>query len=306
MTIIHHNLHLTDRAAMLAMRAVLAVSAKPALAPESRPGFDEMTAKVPAPEGVVFEPGEVGGVAGWWCRPEGADPAAAILYFHGGAYVLGSAAAYRHFAGQVAIRARAVTFVADYALAPERRFPAAFLDAQAAYLGLGDLGFERIALCGDSAGGGLALALLAETARGLHPPVGAAVMSPWIDLSLSGASMETRAATDPLLSRDALAEAARLYLDGADPRDPRASALNGGLVDLPPVRIHVGDAEVLLDDALRFAERAEAGGGVCDVHVWEGMVHVFPANLQMLRAAPEALDDVGAFLRDRLRDGLAA
>ena len=148
MAVVHHELHLADSAALLAMRAVLAVSAKPALAPESRPRFDEMIAKAPAPDGVVFEPGQVGGVAGWWCRPEGADPSAAVLYLHGGAYVLGSAAAYRHFAGQVAVRAGAAAFVADYALAPERPFPAAFSDACAAYVELGDLGIERIALCG--------------------------------------------------------------------------------------------------------------------------------------------------------------
>ena len=261
-----------------------------------------MIARTASPEDLVFEAGEVGGVAGWWSRPPGADPAAAVLYLHGGAFVLGSAMAYRGFAGQIASRAKAATFVADYALAPERPFPAAFDDAQAAYEGLVGLSVERIALCGDSAGGGLALALLLATARSSRPAAGAAVVSPWIDLSLSGASMKTRSAADPLLSRDALAKAATLYLVGTDPHDPRASALDGRFAGLPSVRIHVGDAEVLLDDALRFAELADAAGGLCEVHVWDGMVHVFPSNL-LLHAARTALDDVGAFLRTTLAEG---
>ena len=199
-------------------------------------------------------------------------------------------------------RAGAAAFVADYALAPERPFPGAFSDARAALDGLGEFGARRIALCGDSAGGGLALALLLATARTPRSPLGAAVMSPWIDLSLSGASMRTRSTADPLLSRDALAAAVRLYLNGGDPHDPRASALDGDFTGMAPVRIHVGDAEVLLDDAVRFAACAEGVGVVCDAHVWDGMVHVFPANL-LLHAAKAALDDVGVFLRDRLREG---
>jgi len=298
MAVIHHELHLADRAAMLAMRAALAEGAKPALRPESRPGFDEMIARTPAPDGVLFEAGDIGGVGGWWCRPRNAHERAATLYLHGGAYVLGSAAAYRHFAGQLAIRAGVATFVADYALAPERPFPAARGDARAAFDALPALGVDRIALCGDSAGGGLALSLLLETARTPRPPLGAVALSPWIDLSLSGDTMTTRADADPLLSREALSEAARLYLDGVDPHDPRASALRGDFAGLPPVRLHVGDAEVLLDDALRFGALADAAGSICDVHVWEDMVHVFPSNLAMLRAAGEALDDAGTFLKD--------
>ncbi len=302
MAVLHHDLHLKDQAAMLAMRAALAVSAKPVLGPDSRPGFDAMISRKPAPDGVAFEAGEVGGVAGWWCRPPGADPSAAISYLHGGAFVLGFAVAYRHFAGQVAARAGASAFVANYALAPENPFPAALSDARAAFEGLGEVGARRITLCGDSAGGGLALALLLATTRTPRPPLGAAVMSPWIDLSLSGASMQTRAAADPLLSRDALAEAVRLYLNGGDPHDPQVSVLDGDFDGMAPVRIHVGDAEVLLDDAVRFAERAEGAGRVCDAHVWDGMVHVFPSNL-LLHAARATLDDVGVFLRDRLHKG---
>ena len=154
MTITTHRLHLADRAIMLAMRGVLAVSRKPASSPEARPKFDTMVAKVAAADGVAYQTAQVGGVPGWWCRPADAIPGAAILYLHGGAYLLGSAWAYRNFASQVATRAGVAVFVVDYGLAPERPFPAAFEDALAAYQGLGDAGYDAIALAGDSAGGG--------------------------------------------------------------------------------------------------------------------------------------------------------
>lgn len=306
MTVVTHKLHLADRAVMLAMRDVLAVSDKPASSPEARPGFDEMIAKVAAADGVEYEAAEIGGVPGWWCRPADAIPGVAILYLHGGAYILGSAYAYRNFAGQIAARGGAAAFVADYALAPERPFPAAFDDALAAYEGLENAGSDAIAIAGDSGGGGLALALLAAAAgraEGGHakPPVGAVVMSPWIDLTLSGETMTTRADADPLLTRDTLAQAAKLYLGFADLRDPRASALFGPLSGLPSVTIHVGDDEILLDDALRCAREVEAAGGSADVHVWKGMVHVFPTN-SLLKAASEALDHIGAALRIALEN----
>jgi acetyl esterase/lipase len=129
--------------------------------------------------------------------------------------------------------------------------------------------------------------------------VGAAVMSPWTDLALAGASMQTRGEADPLLTKDSLAATARLYLGRHDPRDPEASPLYGELAGLPPVRIHVGEDEVLLDDSLRYGERLESQGGAIQVHTWEGMSHVFPSNVELLHAAKEALDDIGDFLRQQ-------
>jgi len=131
-------------------------------------------------------------------------------------------------------------------------------------------------------------------------PVGAAVMSPWTDLALSGASMETRAEADPLLTKESLASTARLYLGAHDPHDPLSSPLYGDLAGLPPVRIHVGEDEVLLDDSLRYGERFESKGGTIQVHTWEGMIHVFPSNVALLHAAKEALDDIGNFLRQQV------
>jgi acetyl esterase/lipase len=198
-------------------------------------------------------------------------------------------------------------FVPEYGLAPEHPFPAAVDEAQACYGGLVEKGFGKIALAGDSAGGGLALVLLsfpvAKSRDGSAlRPVGAAVMSPWTDLTLSGASMETRAEADPLLTKDSLASTARLYLGGHDPRDPRASPLYGDLAGLPPVRIHVGEDEILLDDSLRCGERIESEGGIIQVHSWEGMTHVFPSSIALLHAAKEALDDIGDFLRRQFLD----
>jgi monoterpene epsilon-lactone hydrolase len=299
---IQHSIHLLDRVAMAALRLMVG-SMKGSLGPSVRKPFDELMEKTPAADGVTYEEGEVGGVAGWWCRPDDAIAGAAILYFHGGAYVVGSARAYRHFAGQVAARAKVCAFVPEYGLAPEHSFPAALDEALASYKGLVEKGFGKIALAGDSAGGGLALVLLSLVAKArdvsVLRPAGAAVMSPWTDLALSGTSMETRAEADPLLNKESLASTARLYLGGHEPRDPLASPLYGDLAGLPPVRMHVGEDEILLDDSLRYGERIESQGGTVQIHTWQGMTLVFPSNVALLHAAKEALDDIGNFLRQQ-------
>lgn len=303
MTIITHDEHLLDRAAMVAVRGFMAVSTSPPISPEGRAGYDDIMARTPAPDGVEWTAGTVGGVPGWWCRPVDAAPGRAVLFLHGGCYVLGSAIAYRGLASQIANRAGAATFVADYRLAPEQPFPAAFEDAGRVLDGLSAEGFGDVAVVGDSAGGGLALAVLASRQAGV---VAAAVLSPWLDLSLSGETLESRSEVDPILSRDALQQGAEQYLREANARDPRASPLWGDLSALPPVRIDVGSEEVLLDDSIRFERAASAGGNTCEVHVWNGMVHVFPSNVAMLKAAPEALDGVGAFLREAFAAAVTA
>lgn len=295
MSTTRHDEHLLDRAAMLAMRSFLKLSSGPVIAPEGRQAYDDLMARTPAPDGVTWTEAELGGVPGWMCHPAEAVAGRAILYLHGGCYVLGSASAYRGLASQVAARARAVAFVADYRLAPENPFPAAFDDACTALDALAGEGFGTVALVGDSAGGGLALAVLASAATAARATA-AALFSPWIDPALTGETVESRAEVDPILSPEALQQGADQYLRGADPRDPRVNVLSGDIGGLPPIRIDVGDHEVLLDDSLRFGAAAEAAGVPCDVHVWEGMVHVFPANVSMLKAAPEALDGVGSFL----------
>lgn len=298
----YHDEHLLDRAAMLAMRGMLALQPATDFGPDALPAFDTLMERTPAAENVSYEHAEIGGVPGWWCRPEDGALGAAILYLHGGAYVVGSASAYRNFVGQIAKRVGVAAFVADYGLAPERPFPGAVDDALAVYGALADAGYDRIALVGDSAGGGLALVLLAAATARAHDgcyrrPVAAAVMSPWTDLELSGSSMESRASADPLLNRATLETAATLYVEAKDRRNPQISPLYGLLSDLPPVCLHVGEDEVLLDDARRYADQFTDAGGEVELHVWKGMVHVFPANTAMLRAAGEALDDIARFLR---------
>jgi acetyl esterase/lipase len=299
----HHEEHLLDRAVMLAMRALLAVQPKLQFGPEARPDFDSLMEKTPAVEGVTYEVSTIAGVAGWWCRPQHPVDDCAIIYFHGGAYVLGSAAAYRNLVGQIAARAKVAIFIADYGLAPEHPFPAAVNEGAAIYRGLGASGMSKLVIAGDSAGGGLALALLqsvtyAANDETVPKPLAAVVMSLWADLALTGESMETRAESDPILTRDALNQAAQLYLGNKDRHDPKASPLYGEVTGLPPVMFHVGEDEILLDDSRRFANRIEAAGGVAQLHIWEGMTHVFPSNVS-LQAAKDALDEIGAFLRQQ-------
>lgn len=271
---------------------------------EARAMFDAgLAAGMPAAPKVRYHEDVVGGVPGWWCEPPEANPETGLLYLHGGCYVLGSAEALRHFAGQLAVRARTNAFVADYRLAPEHPFPAAIADAVAAFRGLAGR-LARIVVAGDSAGGGMTLALLATVApddRLRAQLKGAAVMSPWTDLALAGESMITRAAADPIFTEAVLAHFAGLYLQGTDPTDPRASPLYGPAPGrLPPIRIDVGENEVLLDDTLRYARRLEAAHLYVDAHVWAGMPHVFPFSLGRLSAASTCIDEIGAFLSDCL------
>ena len=305
MTTTYHKEYPADRAAMQAMRSELQLHPALEFGPGARPVFDGLIAATPPAQNVSYEAATIGGIPGWWCRPSDAVEAVAILYLHGGAYVLGSADAYRNFAGQIAARAKASTFIADYRLAPEYRFPGAVEDAFAAYQGLSADGYLRLALVGDSAGGGLALSLLlvatASSKGGSVPqPAAAAVMSPWTDLALTGDSIKARSKEDPLLNREALEKAARLYLGERNPLDPQASPLYADLTGNPPVLLHVGEDEILLDDSRRFAQRMSTVGGSAQLHVWEGMVHVFPSNLVFLQAAREALDVLGEFLRFHL------
>ncbi len=293
-----------DAEATRAMREATAGRKGTVLGVEARPMFDAMRAATPAADGVTVSAASVGGVGGFWCHPPDAARGARVLFLHGGGYVLGSAKAMTNFAGQIAARTGADTFVADYRLAPEHAFPAAIDDALAAYRGLVAEGAGSIVIAGDSAGGGLALALLSilagEKRSATRQPLGAAVMSPLTDLSLSGASYRTRADADPIFTQQVLATLARTYLAAEDAKNPKASPLFSSLTGLPPIRIDVGDDEVLLDDSVRFAERARIAGVNVTLTVWQGMPHVFQSALDRFRAADRSLNEIGAFLRDRL------
>jgi monoterpene epsilon-lactone hydrolase len=256
-------------------------------------------------DGVAFKSGTVGGVPGLWVHPSEWRADGVILHLHGGWFNFGSANAYRHLVGQIVARAGARAFIPDYRLAPEHHFPAAVDDVLACYRGLDEMAIRRIAVTGDSAGGNLALGLASRVTGDAFAAeatlVGVAALSPVTDLTLSGATYETRAQSDPYFTRPQVTELVHAYLGRADPQDPRASPLYARLSGLPQVRIHVGDDEVLLDDSRRYIERAVAAGVDARLHLWMGMAHGFPGSVGKLKASARALDAIGVFLTERLQ-----
>jgi monoterpene epsilon-lactone hydrolase len=298
---IHHPLNDKDDRVIAALRAQVAPLKGKLDGPHGRGMFDDVMEQTPDAAGVRYVPGAVGGVRGIWCHPQSPRPGVALQHLHGGGYVLGSAHAYRHFVGQIAARANVSAFVAEYRLAPEHPFPAAVDDARAVYRGLADQGAQRIVITGDSAGGGLALVLLAAahaeaaSGRGLAPS-GAAVMSPWTDLTLAGASLQSRADDDPLNTKEMLAAMAAAYLRTQDASAALASPLEGTLTGLPPIQLHVGTRDVLLDDTLRYVACAREAGVDATAHVWEGMTHVFQSSVGSLDAAGRSLNIIAGFL----------
>jgi acetyl esterase/lipase len=301
---IEHPLSDADRDAMVVFRAqrkaqMLAQEGKTLALLELRQGYDAMVGQTPSAAGINYEAALAGGASGFWCRPHGAHPKTAILYIHGGAYVLGSASAYQHFAGQLAARCKTAAFAVDYRLAPEHPFPAAVDDCNAAYRGLLDAGYDRIALVGDSAGGALSLATMmsARSAAVSIAPRVSVIFSPWTDLALTGASIESKAQADPIFTRAALAGPAATYLNGYSDHDPLASPLYGDLAGLPPLQVHTGSEELLLDDTIRFVDRARAAGVDATAHIWNGMPHVFPRSVDRFEAAGQALDLSAAFIK---------
>ena len=253
-----------------------------------------------APEGVAVTPVDAGGVPAEWVVAPEADDDRVLLYVHGGAYCMGSLDSHRRLVGHLSEAAKARVLNVDYRLAPEHPVPAAVNDAVAAYrwlLGQGIVA-DRIAISGDSAGGGLTLAtLLALKDAGDPLPAAAVPLSPWTDLEGTGESMRALAAVDLLIQADRLKETADLYANGADMRQPTLSPLYGDYEGLPPLLIQVGDAEVLLDDATRVAAIAKAAGVDVTLEVWDEMPHVFQAFVGLLPEADQAVARIGEWLR---------
>ncbi|MFW8594351.1 alpha/beta hydrolase [Cribrihabitans neustonicus] len=222
-----------------------------------------------------------------------------ILYLHGGAYLAGSARSYTGLLSRLSRAAETVVAAPDYRVLPEAPFPAAFEDALAAWQYLRDRGYppERILLAGDSAGGGLALALLSALLRRGEKPGAAAVFSPWCDLTLSGASVRRNRARDAVIPAARMQEVIALYLGGADPFDPRASPLFARYPGPPPVLIQAGDTEVLLSDAERMAARLRQAGGKVKLSLWRDVPHVWQFMAGKLPEGRAALTEAGAFLR---------
>jgi monoterpene epsilon-lactone hydrolase len=300
-----HPLGEEDSAAVAALRSVVAPMKGKFQGTAGRDPFNDIMERVTVPQGVTFDAAIVGGISGWWAKPAQARKGAAIIHVHGGWFNLGTARAYRNFAGHIASSAGADAFIPDYRLAPEHPFPAAVRDLEACYRGLLDHAITRIALTGDSAGGDLALVLLsiasAQASRDAVAPVGAVVFSPITDLALTGQSFDTRAEADLYFTKSQAAGLVRSYLGVTDPKNPLASPLYADLTGLPPIRVHVGDDEVLLDDSRRYVERAVAAGVDAKLDVWMGMPHGFVTNVGGFEAASQALNASGAFLTERLR-----
>jgi acetyl esterase/lipase len=241
-------------------------------------------------------------VAAEWLSPPGARTDAAILYLHGGGYVIGSPRSHRHLAAAIGAAAHARVLLPDYRLAPEHPFPAAVDDAVAAYRWLLDQSIapSRIVVAGDSAGGGLTVAtLLALRDARVALPAAGVCISPWVDLACGGASYTTREAADPIVMRKSVSEMAAAYLAGRDATTPLASPICADLRGLPPLLIHVGDDEVLLDDAVQLAERARKAGVEAALEVWPKMIHVWHWFFPMLEEGQAAIDGIGAFVRAR-------
>jgi len=301
-----HPLSQEDSLAATALRASVAAFKGKLAGTAARGPFNDVMERVVAPTDVTFAADTVGGISGWWAKPGGARPrkGAAIIHVHGGWFNLGTASAYRNFVGHIASSAGADAFIPDYRLAPEHPFPAAVTDVEACYRGLVDKGINKIAVTGDSAGGDLALVLLsiagAQANKGLIAPVGAVAISPVTDLALTGESFETRAEADPYFTKPQVAGLVASYLGVTEPKNPLASPLYGDLRGLPPIRVHVGDDEVLLDDSRRYVERAALAGVDATLDVWMGMPHGFVTGVREFDAARRSLKAIGGFLTERL------
>jgi acetyl esterase/lipase len=248
-------------------------------------------------------PVDAGGVPAEWVTAPNSGDDTVVLYLHGGGYVIGSIVTHRDLAGRIARAARARVLLIDYRLAPEHPFPAAVDDAVTAYSWLLQQGVApgNIALSGDSAGGGLAVAtLLAIRDRGLPRPAAAACISPWVDLEGVGLSLTTRAALDPMVQIDGLRDMASQYLGGASAREPLASPLHADLAGLPPLLIQVGTSETLFDDATRLDAKARCEGVEVHFEAWDEMVHVWHMFAGMLPEGQAAIEHIGAFVREQV------
>jgi epsilon-lactone hydrolase len=270
---------------------------------ERRAQYERAERFFPTPPDVKIEVVTAPDRSAEWLTPPGARQDAVVLYVHGGGYVIGSPRSHRHLAAAIARAAGTRALLLDYRLAPEHPFPAALEDAVAAYQWLLRTGIApaRVVIAGDSAGGGLTMAtLLALRDRALPMPAGGVCISPWVDLTNSAASYTSKAAVDPIVTLESIALLTQAYIGTGDPTQPLVSPLYADLRGLPPLLIHVGSDEVLLDDALGLAARAQAAGIDVTVHEWPAMIHVWHWFLPMLDEAEKAVTEIGAFVQARI------
>jgi len=250
---------------------------------------------------------EVDGMSCEWVLHDSADPDVRLLYLHGGGYVSGSGAYYLAMAGHVSAAAQCAVLLPDYRLAPEHRFPAALEDCIAAHEWLtvsGPGGPARAAatfIAGDSAGGGLTLAaLLALRDRRRPLPKAGIALSPFVDLTLSGESLRSQEASDPIMSPRCLPDFVDLYLGGANARNPLASPVFGDYSGICPLLIQAGEHEVIRDDSVQAADKARADGVDVTLEIWPGMFHVFQSHDPLLPEGRDAIEHIAAFMRSHL------
>jgi epsilon-lactone hydrolase len=266
--------------------------------------FEEWHLPTAEPDDVNYREVDAGGVPAMWCIPAGGADDRAIIWTHGGGYVVGSMHSHRKVAGHLAKASGVPVLVIDYRRAPENPHPAPVEDAVAAYRWLvADQGIapEHIATTGDSAGGGLCTAMVLAL-RDAGDPLPAAIMpiSPFYDMEASGDSVTANAERDALVQRDILLAMAGMFLGEASARDPLANPLHADPAGLPPMLIQVGGAETLLDDSTRFAAQATDAGVECTVEVYPDMQHVFHFLAGRAPEADEAIAAMAAWVRPKL------
>jgi acetyl esterase/lipase len=249
---------------------------------------------------VKLESVDVGGVQGEWSIVPGSDASRVLLFFHGGGYCSGSIVSHRRMVTEAGRAARTRTLAVAYRLAPEHPFPAAYDDALMAWRFLRNDGVlaAHIAIGGDSAGAGLAVALICRLRdAGEKLPACAWLVSPWTDLTMSGSTLATKATSDPIIYKEYLNELANAYLPvGMDRKDPRVSPLYADLRNFPPILIQVGSCETLLDDATRFAGAAGAADVSVTLEIWPHMIHAWPLWNAGLEDGRRTLANAGAFI----------
>ncbi len=287
-----------------AIRALLSGKPRPVGWAERRARIEEVGSVWPVAEDVELTAVDAGGIPGEWSTVPGSDRSRVLLFFHGGGYCSGSIRSHRRLVTEAGRAAAARTLAIAYRLAPEHPFPAALDDALAAWHFLRRQGIAapHVAVGGDSAGGGLTVALInALRDAGEEGPGCAWLISPWTDLTMSGATLATKDVVDPLIHTAYLEELAAAYVPaGVDRKDPRVSPLYSDLKGFPPTLIQVGSAETLLADATRFAEAAGSADVAVTLQIWPRMIHAWPMWNAHLRAGRDALTGAGAFIRSHL------
>lgn len=272
--------------------------------PRSRMGFEKIGKRFAHnSSSCTYAMEEVQHCKGEWIRPKGAPKNKVLLYFHGGGYAVGSVATYRTMLTKLALYSNLNIFSFEYRLAPENPYPAAVEDAVMAYQWLIAKEFapDNIAFGGDSAGGGLTLATLLYLRDKEKPlPACAICLSPWTDLTLSGASFSDKKAEDPMLIKEAFPFWAQNYYGNHDPKTPYISPLFADCTGLPPIYIHVGSDELLLSDSTRFCEKAKAQGVEVEMEIFKNYFHVFHMFWQILPKGKKALKKLAVFLNKKL------